>query len=130
MICSKNPVLARWITVWRPGSDIRTMPRQARLRMSEPKGHQQILDSSVDLDLTFVWRTRGNTETNVKSTTLAAVACEAPNRIKEAGYRRKQEGAFWSLKKAYQPIDIPRKYAPSNARAGRVPQALRILGQG
>jgi hypothetical protein len=40
-------------------------------------------------------------------------ACEAHNRIKEAGYRRKQEGAFWSLKKAYQPIDIPQKYAPS-----------------
>jgi hypothetical protein len=58
------------------------------------------------------------------------VASEAHNRIKDAGYRRKQEGAFWSLKKAYQPIDIPRKYAPSNAWAGVVPQALRILGQG
>jgi hypothetical protein len=41
------------------------------------------------------------------------VASEAHNRIKEAGYRRKQEGAFDRLKKVYQPIDIPRKYAPS-----------------
>src|ERR1700754_2702720 len=39
------------------------------------------------------------------------IACEADNRIKEAGYRRKQEGAFWCLKKPNQPIDIPRKYA-------------------
>jgi hypothetical protein len=29
-----------------------------------------MLDSSVVLDLTFALRTRGNTETNVKSTTL------------------------------------------------------------
>jgi hypothetical protein len=47
--------------------------------------------------------------------TPGPLASEANNRIKEAGYRRKQEGAFWSLKKADQPIDIPRKYAPSNA---------------
>jgi hypothetical protein len=57
-------------------------------------------------------------------------ACEAPNRIKDAGYRRKQEGAFERLKKAYQPIDIPRKYAPSQPCAGHLPQALRILGRG
>jgi hypothetical protein len=44
------------------------------------------------------------------------VASEAHNRIKEAGYRRKQEGAFWCLKKAYQPIDIPQKYAPRQTR--------------
>ena len=42
------------------------------IRMSEPKGHQQILDSNVGLDLTFASGTRGDTEANVKSTTLEA----------------------------------------------------------
>jgi hypothetical protein len=37
-------------------------------------------------------------------------ACEVHHRIKDAGYRRKQEGALFRPKKAYQPIDIPRKY--------------------
>src|SRR6516225_10326935 len=54
---------------WCPGSDIRIPSRQVRLRMSEPKGHKQTLDSSVVLDLTFASRTRGDTEANVKSTT-------------------------------------------------------------
>jgi len=36
---------------WCPGSDIRTMPRRLRLRMSEPKGHQQTWLSRVVLDL-------------------------------------------------------------------------------
>jgi hypothetical protein len=38
---------------WCPGSVIRIISRRVRLRMSEPKGHQQISDSSVVLDLTF-----------------------------------------------------------------------------
>jgi len=38
--------------------------------MSELKGHERMLDSSVVLDLTFALRTRGDTEVNVKSTTL------------------------------------------------------------
>src|SRR6516225_5654106 len=59
---------------WCPGSDIRIPSRQVRLRMSEPKGHQQTLDSSVVLDLTFASRTRGDAEANVKSTTLACPA--------------------------------------------------------
>src|SRR5438045_6743467 len=49
------------------------MSRCLRLRMSEPKGHEQISDFSVVLDLTFDLRTRGDTESNVKSTTLACV---------------------------------------------------------
>src|SRR5579872_3638016 len=59
---------------WCPGSDIRTPSRLALLRMSEPQGHQQILDSSVVSDLTFAWRTRGYFVANVKSTTLAGIA--------------------------------------------------------
>jgi hypothetical protein len=38
--------------------------------MSELKGRWQILDSGAVLDLTFASRTRGDTEANVKSTTL------------------------------------------------------------
>src|SRR5579863_6377498 len=57
-------------------------------------------------------------------------ACEAHNRIKDAGYRRKQEGAFGSLKKAYQPIDIPQKYAAPQSRLRRRPQAFFLLRQG
>jgi hypothetical protein len=38
--------------------------------MSEPSGHQQILDSSVVLDLAFDLRTRGDAEAKVKSTAL------------------------------------------------------------
>ena len=45
-------------SLWCPGSDIRMMPRQVRLRMSEPKGHRQISDSSVVLDLTFAENSR------------------------------------------------------------------------
>jgi len=37
--------------------------------MSEPTGHQKILDSSVVLDLTFAMPARSDTEANVKSTT-------------------------------------------------------------
>jgi hypothetical protein len=54
-----------------PGSDIRMMLRRVHLRMSEPKGHQQILFSCVALDLTFAFRSRGNIDANVKSATLA-----------------------------------------------------------
>ena len=50
------------------------MSRRVHLRMSEPKGHQQILCPSVALDLTFAVRTRGATEANVKSATLASRA--------------------------------------------------------
>jgi hypothetical protein len=39
--------------------------------MSEPKGHQQVLDFSVVLDLTLALKTRRDTEASVKSTTLA-----------------------------------------------------------
>jgi hypothetical protein len=35
------------------------------------------------------------------------LACEAHNRIKEAGYRRKQEGVFGDGLGSLQPIDIP-----------------------
>src|SRR5579872_958202 len=34
--------------------------------MSEPRGHWQIYDSSVALTLTFLRRSRGNTERNVR----------------------------------------------------------------
>src|SRR5579864_2563513 len=54
-----------------PGSDIRILSRRVRLRMSEPKGHWQIYDSSVALTLTFLRRTRGRTERNVRVATLA-----------------------------------------------------------
>src|SRR6516225_12071989 len=63
---------------WCPGSDIRIPSRQVRLRMSEPKGHQQTLDSSVVLDLTFASRTRSDTEANVKSTTLETIEPKRP----------------------------------------------------
>jgi hypothetical protein len=40
--------------------------------MPEPKGREQILDSSAVLDLTFAFlTTRGGTEANIKSTALA-----------------------------------------------------------
>src|SRR6201996_1995563 len=55
------------------------------------------------------------------------VACEAPHRIKEAGTRSKQKGAFTRLQKAYHPIDIPRKYTPLRTRAGRVAYTVRPL---
>jgi hypothetical protein len=42
--------------------------------MSEPKGHEQDIDSSAVWDLTFAMMTRGNTEANVKSTALVAKA--------------------------------------------------------
>src|ERR1700722_16186091 len=35
------------------------------------------------------------------------LACEASHRIKDAGYRRKQERAFDTALEALQPIDIP-----------------------
>src|SRR5580692_6652500 len=53
-----------------PGSDIRIPSRRIRLRMSEPKGHWQISNFSVVLDLTFASRIRGDADANVKSTTL------------------------------------------------------------
>jgi hypothetical protein len=43
---------------------------------------------------------------------LGPVACEAHHRIKDAGYRRKQEGVQFRPEEAHQPIDIPQKYAP------------------
>src|SRR5713226_5288016 len=36
------------------------------------KGHYQLYDSSVALDLTFLQRTRGNADRNVKSATLVS----------------------------------------------------------
>jgi hypothetical protein len=57
-------------------------------------------------------------------------ASEAHNRIKEAGYRRKQEGTFGGIKKAYQPIDIPQKYRPLQTRSGRCLQGFFVLRQG
>src|SRR5215471_4921549 len=56
------------IAIWCPGSDIRIMSWRVRLRMSEPKGHWQILDSSVVLDLTFASRARSDTEANIHHT--------------------------------------------------------------
>src|SRR5207302_1684933 len=35
------------------------------------------------------------------------LACEAPHRIKEAGYRRKQERAFWRGKGGFNPLISP-----------------------
>jgi hypothetical protein len=49
------------------------------------------------------------------------LACEAHNRIKEAGYRRKQEQAFGRGSSGVQPIDIPRKFVAS---AWRQPSGL------
>jgi hypothetical protein len=40
------------------------------------------------------------------------LACEAYNRIKDAGYRRKQERALRARLKPSQPIDIPLKSTP------------------
>ena len=65
------------------------MSWRVRLRMSEPKGHWQISDSSVVLDLTFALRTRRLTEANVKSTTLAA----SLELVAEAGTRGVDSGA-------------------------------------
>jgi hypothetical protein len=45
--------------------------QHALVQTSEPKGHQQLYDSSVALDLTFLRMTRGNAARNVKSATLA-----------------------------------------------------------
>src|ERR1700716_96728 len=53
-----------------PGSDVRIPLQRARVRTSEPKGHQQLYDSSAALDLTFLRRTRGNGGRNVKSAAL------------------------------------------------------------
>jgi hypothetical protein len=44
------------------------------------------------------------------------LACEAHNRIKEAGYRRKQEGAQSGGLESLQPFDIPLKFAPVRRR--------------
>jgi hypothetical protein len=53
--------------------------------MSEPMGHQQIYDSSVVLDLTFDLSGRGNTESNVKSTTPVSWRQECPAVSQKAG---------------------------------------------
>jgi hypothetical protein len=53
-----------------PGSDVRIPLQHARVRTSEPKGHSQLYDSSVALDLTFLRMTRGDAGRNVKSVTL------------------------------------------------------------
>ena len=71
-----------------PGSDIRMMLRRVHLRMSEPKGHQQILSSSVALDLTFATRTRSDTDANVKSATLALRAKVKKHASKSPRVRR------------------------------------------
>src|ERR1700761_3616073 len=48
------------------------------------------------------------------------------HRIKEAGYRRKQEGGFKAALEAIQPIDIPTKFvATARQRASRV-KAWRV----
>ena len=57
------------------------MARFVRLRMSEPKGHQQIFYSSAASDLTFAWRTRGNTDADVKSAALASRAKVKSTRV-------------------------------------------------
>jgi hypothetical protein len=56
------------LVIWCLGSDIRMLPRWVRLRMSEPKRHQQIWISSGVLDLAFAMRTRGDGLANAKST--------------------------------------------------------------
>ena len=52
--------------------------RLTYLRMLEPKGHWQVLASSAVSDLTFAWRTRGNTDAKVKSIALAGHAQPDP----------------------------------------------------
>jgi hypothetical protein len=52
---------------WCPGSDIRIVSRLARLRMPEPRGHQQTSVFSAVFDLAFAMRVRGKTEANAKS---------------------------------------------------------------
>jgi hypothetical protein len=43
------------------------------IQTSEPKGHQQLYDSGVVLDLTLLPMTRANAGSNVKSATPAPV---------------------------------------------------------
>jgi hypothetical protein len=43
---------------------------------------------------------------------MSPVACEADNRIKDAGTRRKQEGVQNRLRRLVQPIDFPLKSVP------------------
>jgi hypothetical protein len=45
------------------------------------------------------------------------VACEAPHRIKDAGHRRKPEGALDPFQGPDQAFDIPRKSAPRLLRS-------------
>jgi hypothetical protein len=49
------------------------------------------------------------------------LACEAYNRIKDAGYRRKQERAFRARLKPTQPIDIPLKSTPVRRQSAAWP---------
>src|SRR3974390_2175398 len=62
--------------------------------MSEPKGHYQMLDSSVVLDLTFASRTRSDTEANVKLHHTRSVDCRVrlldPDAVQE-----KSRGLEW-----------------------------------
>jgi ribonuclease D len=62
--------------------------------MSEPKGHQQIFDSGVVLDLTFASQTRGDTEANVKSAALAPLTYQ---RFRPNGLWEKRYGPFMEL---------------------------------
>src|SRR6266852_3709711 len=53
-----------------PDSEVRKPWLHTLIRTSESKGHWQLYDSSVALDLTFLPMTRGNAGRNVKSATL------------------------------------------------------------
>src|SRR5579863_136278 len=68
--------------------------------MLEPKGHQQIYDSSVALTLTFLRRGRCETERNVRVATLAtgvnlaaAVGCGFGSRIRALGKTDEEESS-------------------------------------
>jgi len=45
------------------------------------------------------------------------VACATPNRIKDAGYRRKQEGAFGDARATINPLISPENMPPLGGRA-------------
>src|SRR6516225_7679652 len=62
---------------WCTGSAIRIVLQRGLLRMTEPKGHQQIQDSSAVLDLAFAMTTRRGIEANARSTALVYRVCHS-----------------------------------------------------
>jgi hypothetical protein len=56
------------------------------------------------------------------------LACEASHRIKDAGYRRKQERGFEAALQGLQPIDIPRKSKGAAGQRGGIAAATAGTG--